>query len=100
MIIDKIENSEIYERLHLRFAKAFAFICKTDFSKLDDGKYEIENDDIFAIVQEYNTKDKKDLFTLLLEKTNTYASLLVAGLNTKSNTFYGPVQKTAFEDLL
>ncbi|MCD4833779.1 MAG: YhcH/YjgK/YiaL family protein [Bacteroidales bacterium] len=60
MVIDKIENSEIYESLHLRFAKAFAFICKTDFSKLDDGKYEIENDDIFAIVQEYNTKDKKD----------------------------------------
>ena len=60
MIIDKIENSEIYESIHPRFAKAFAFICKTDFSKLGDGKYEIENDDIFAIVQEYNTKDKKE----------------------------------------
>lgn len=60
MIIDKIENSELYESLHPRFAKAFAFICKTDFSKLGDGKYEIENDDIFAIVQEYNTKDKKE----------------------------------------
>ena len=60
MIIDRIENSELYESLHLRFAKAFAFICKTDFSQLDDGKYEIENDDIFAMVQEYNTKDKKE----------------------------------------
>ncbi len=60
MVIDKIKNSELYESLHPRFAKAFAFISKTDFSKLDDGKYEIENDDIFAIVQEYNTKDKKE----------------------------------------
>lgn len=60
MIVDKIENSELYESLHPRFAKAFAFISKTDFSKLDDGKYEIENDNIFAIVQEYNTKDKKE----------------------------------------
>ena len=60
MIIDKIENSELYESLHPRFAKAFAFIQKTDFSKLEDGKYEIENNDIFVIVQEYNTKDKKE----------------------------------------
>ena len=60
MIIDIIENSELYKSLHSRFTKAFAFISKTNFSKLDDGKYEIENEDIFAMVQEYNTKDKKD----------------------------------------
>ena len=60
MIIDKIENSELYKSLHPRFDKAFEFIYKTDFSQLADGKYEIENDDIFAMVQEYNTKDKTE----------------------------------------
>ncbi|MDA3954667.1 MAG: YhcH/YjgK/YiaL family protein [Bacteroidales bacterium] len=58
MIIDKKQNSALYENLHPRFAKAFDFIHKTDFSTLADGKYVIENDDIFALVQEYHTKNK------------------------------------------
>ena len=60
MVLDKIENSKIYESLNLKFAKAFEFILKTDFSQLSDGKYEIENDNVFALVQEYNTKDAKE----------------------------------------
>lgn len=58
MIIDKIQKSLLYENLHPGFAKAFDFIRKTDFSKLVDGKYEIDGDNIFALVQEYKTKDK------------------------------------------
>lgn len=57
MIIDKIQNSLLYENLHPGFAKAFDFIRKTDFSKLVDGKYEIDGKNIFAMVQEYKTKD-------------------------------------------
>jgi YhcH/YjgK/YiaL family protein len=60
MILDKIENSKIYDNLHPLFAKAFEFIHKTDFSELSDGKYEIENDKLFAMVQEYNTKDETE----------------------------------------
>lgn len=57
MIIDKLQNSLLYENLHPGFVKAFDFIGKTDFSKLADGKYEIDGNDIFALVQEYKTKD-------------------------------------------
>ena len=46
MILDKIENSLKYECIHLRFAIAFEFIRNTDISRLKDGKYEIENDNI------------------------------------------------------
>lgn len=60
MVIDKIGNSELYKCLHPRFAKAFEYIHNTDFSQLIDGKYQIEQDDIFALVQEYNTKDSKN----------------------------------------
>ncbi|HAF27831.1 MAG TPA: YhcH/YjgK/YiaL family protein [Bacteroidales bacterium] len=60
MVLDKIENSGLYKSLHPRFDKAFEYIQKTDFSLLDDGKYEIEGENIFALVQEYNTKDAKD----------------------------------------
>lgn len=60
MVLDKIENSGLYKSLHPRFDKAFEYIRITDFSLLDDGKYEIEGKNIFALVQEYNTKDAKD----------------------------------------
>ena len=59
MIVDKIQNSLLYENLHPGFTKAFDFIRKTDFSKLVDGKYEIDGGDVFALVQEYNTKDRE-----------------------------------------
>jgi len=60
MILDKLENSKQYESLHPLFAKAFEYIRNTDFSELSDGKYEIENDKLFAMVQEYNTKDETE----------------------------------------
>ncbi len=60
MILDKLENSKLYKNIHPLFSKAFEYIHKTDFSQLADGKYEIENDKLFAMVQEYNTKDKTE----------------------------------------
>lgn len=59
MIIDKIENSVLYENLHPRFIKAFSYLNNTDFSQIADGKYEIDGEDIFAMIQQYNTKDKE-----------------------------------------
>ncbi len=60
MIIDKIENSGLYLNLGKRIAKAFKYINSTDFSRIEPGRYEIENDNIFAIVNEYETKNVSD----------------------------------------
>jgi len=60
MILDNIENFGRYVCLHEKMIKALAFIKETDFSQLEIGKYEIENDNIFAIVQEYDTKNRND----------------------------------------
>jgi len=60
MIIDKIENSGLYLDLGKKIAKAFKYIKSTDFSRIEPGRYEIEDDNIFAIVNEYETKDAKD----------------------------------------
>jgi YhcH/YjgK/YiaL family protein len=60
MVIDKIENYRLYSKLTKRMAKGFEFIAETDLASLESGKYQIENDDIFAIVQEYDTKEEKD----------------------------------------
>lgn len=60
MVIDKIENFKLYECLSERIAKAFTFINETDLSAIALGKYEIDKDDIFALVQEYDTKDENE----------------------------------------
>jgi YhcH/YjgK/YiaL family protein len=60
MIFDKIENSGFYENINPLLKKAFTYIKQTDFSKLENGKYIIEEDNLFAILQEYETKNDID----------------------------------------
>lgn len=56
MIIDKLENAEYYYKLGERFKTAFGYLKSTDMNKLENGKYEIDGDNIFVSVQEYTTK--------------------------------------------
>jgi YhcH/YjgK/YiaL family protein len=56
MIIDKIENSHLYNGLGKRIEKAFEYITQTDLKELQSGKYEIDGDNIFALINEYQTK--------------------------------------------
>jgi biofilm protein TabA len=44
MIIDTITNLKKYNNVHPLFAKAFKYINNTDLEKMEDGKYEIDND--------------------------------------------------------
>jgi YhcH/YjgK/YiaL family protein len=60
MIIDKLSNSNLYSGLGERINKAFDYLKQTDFSKMELGKYEIDGDNIFALVNEYNTKDQSE----------------------------------------
>ena len=60
MIIDKLSNSPLYSGLGERINKAFNYLAETDFSKTELGKYEIDGDDVFALVNEYNTKDESE----------------------------------------
>jgi len=60
VIIDQLSNSHLYSGLGERINKAFAYLKETDFSKMELGKYEIDGNDIFALVNEYNTKDESE----------------------------------------
>ncbi len=59
MIFDNLENAQLYYPLSKKIQDAFHFIKTTDWKALKPGKYEL-NDDIFANLQEYETKDPKD----------------------------------------
>jgi YhcH/YjgK/YiaL family protein len=60
MIIDKLSNSHLYSGLGERINKAFDYLKETDFSKMELGRYEIDGDNIFALVNEYKTKDESE----------------------------------------
>jgi len=60
MIIDKIENYKLYNKLSQRITVAFDYIIETDFTKMVTGKYPIDNDCIYAIIQNYRTKEKTE----------------------------------------
>ena len=60
MIIDKIENWALYAQEGTRLYRAFEYILKTDLDSLALGKHVIEEDEIFAILMEYDTKPVED----------------------------------------
>ncbi|MFQ3549131.1 MAG: YhcH/YjgK/YiaL family protein [Armatimonadota bacterium] len=60
MIIDHIRNHELYEGLSPMIQKALRYLAQTNFDEMEAGKYEIEGDKLFAIVQDYQTKKIED----------------------------------------
>lgn len=60
MIIDKIENAHLYKGLGNRIEKAFEYINNTDLKKITPGKYETDDENIFALINEYKTKPESE----------------------------------------
>jgi len=60
MILDKIENASLYYPLHARFQKAFEFLKKRDLEKYEVGRYDIDGDNIFALISEPCGKGKEN----------------------------------------
>ena len=60
MIADKLNSAELYFPLNDKFPAAFDFIKKAIKENYQIGKYEIDGDNLYAIVQEYETKPLSD----------------------------------------
>jgi len=60
MIIDKIENSHLYEGISERIKQALEYIHTADLKTIKPGKYEINGENIFALISEYKTKLEKE----------------------------------------
>lgn len=50
MIIDILDNSNRYDCVHPLFEKAFEYISSLNLETVEDGKYEIQGDNLRAIV--------------------------------------------------
>ena len=55
MIIDTLENAACYKALGQGIAQALHYLQTTDLKNIASGKYEIDGENLFAIVQEYET---------------------------------------------
>jgi YhcH/YjgK/YiaL family protein len=58
MITDVLENAHLYEGLNERFKMSFHYLKETDFTDIEKGKYEIDGENIFSIINVFETKDK------------------------------------------
>lgn len=59
MIIDRLKNASLYFGLHKRLEAAFSYLQNTDFSEVEPGRYEVEGTNIYALVQQYESKPKE-----------------------------------------
>lgn len=56
MICDNLKNKRDYSSINKNFRKAFEFLNNNDLKNLEVGKYEIDGENVFALVQEYITE--------------------------------------------
>ncbi len=59
MIIDQLTNAGLYEGLSEQIRRAFQFLQQTDLQNMEDGKYEIDGDRLYASVETYMTKPRE-----------------------------------------
>lgn len=57
MIKDLLKNSNNYKGISKNLDKGLTWLESIDLEKLQDGQYEINNKDIYASIQTYETKD-------------------------------------------
>ena len=63
---------------HPHFAKAFNCLCDTDWSSIPDGRFEIDGDDVFAIVDRRTGKGMNEA-TLEIHRRYIDIQFLVSG---------------------
>ena len=60
MIQASLNDTKRIEGISPLFAKAFEYVKNTDFSKMEDGRHDIEGDNLYANIQTLNGKNIQD----------------------------------------
>ena len=104
MITDTLSNLPLYKMLGPNFERAIEYILNTRFIEMEPGKYEVDGENIFAIVNEFTTKPISECEP---ERHRKYADiqLIVSGterfgymplINQKATTDFLPDNDVAF----
>lgn len=60
MIIDSLQNAQKYHSVHPLFAKAFEYIAGVDLAGIEPGTYDIQGDELKAIVSDKEGKTREE----------------------------------------
>lgn len=104
MITSTADQLHWYSIISPNFAKAIRYALNTDFTAMDTGKYPIDGENVFAIVNEYTTKPVSECAP---ESHRDYADIqiLIAGserfgyaplTNQPVSVTYDPARDVAF----
>lgn len=58
MIIDALDNAGLYAGIGTRLRTALEALANRDFTESPPGRVEIDGDDVFALVQDYETRTR------------------------------------------
>lgn len=61
MIFDTLEHAGLYEAVCPGFAEAFRFLEQCRSGQPAPGRYEIDGNRVYALLQEYDTKDAREI---------------------------------------
>jgi YhcH/YjgK/YiaL family protein len=98
MILDDVKNAAHYNSIGPLFKKAFDFISATDIKSLPLGKHEIQGEELFVIVMEYETKEPQDC---IMENHRKYCDiqLMLRGEEFMGvKTFSGQTPTTPYDE--
>ena len=74
MILDSLENSKRIECIHPLFKQAFDYVKSTDFSKMEDGKYDIADAGFTVSIASLFGKEKQDI-AFYIDKPTAYTKI-------------------------
>ncbi len=80
MILDSLKNKAQYAALHPRFQQVFDFIDNNDVASLPCGRHDIDGDNIYVVVQEWDLRELKEA-RLELHRKYIDIQLLLCGPN-------------------
>jgi YhcH/YjgK/YiaL family protein len=89
MIVDSLQNTDLYAHIDDRLAVAFKFLQTNNLSKLENGKHIIQENEVFAMVSEYTSKNLEDAKWEAHEK---YADIQVV-ISGEEKMGYAPLKK-------
>ncbi len=94
MIVDYLSNAGLYHVLGARFAAAFDYLARTDFSSLANGRYDVQGDDVFAMVQSYDSRVLTPASKWEAHRTYADIQYIVAGDEKMGYTQIGSLKVT------
>lgn len=80
MILDSLKNKAHYAALHPRFQQVFDFIDNNDVASLPCGRHDIDGDNIYVVVQEWDLRELKEA-RLELHRKYIDIQMLLSGPN-------------------